>query len=220
MAQRWEWPRGTVRASSPGLALQTALESGGPVSVRASRTLGFSWVVAHGTGLWSEGCRPGSGELWGLLGTSVATTPSPSCRAGWAWVPRAQVGSRPSLTVLCLAFFHTSQWLVPSRSPLGTMCMGWGVNSSCCLNGGSAGHMQRWGSRWPGWPLPQDVCAWGSTQCAVSLDRPPASPYHSRAGAFSSRCGVSVPIPVPTQVHNYQRIEQNLQSPTQYQTAR
>uniref|UniRef100_A0A667IEE1 non-specific serine/threonine protein kinase n=1 Tax=Lynx canadensis TaxID=61383 RepID=A0A667IEE1_LYNCA len=41
-----------------------------------------------------------------------------------------------------------------------------------------------------------------------------------RAGAFSSRCGVSVPIPVPTQVHNYQRIEQNLQSPTQYQTAR
>ncbi|XP_029777729.1 serine/threonine-protein kinase ULK1 isoform X4 [Suricata suricatta] len=41
-----------------------------------------------------------------------------------------------------------------------------------------------------------------------------------RAGPFSSRCGVSVPIPVPTQVHNYQRIEQNLQSPTQYQTAR
>ncbi|XP_047615905.1 serine/threonine-protein kinase ULK1 isoform X2 [Phacochoerus africanus] len=42
-----------------------------------------------------------------------------------------------------------------------------------------------------------------------------------RAGAFSSsRCGASVPIPVPTQVQNYQRIEQNLQSPTQYQTAR
>ncbi|XP_066872101.1 serine/threonine-protein kinase ULK1 isoform X3 [Kogia breviceps] len=42
-----------------------------------------------------------------------------------------------------------------------------------------------------------------------------------RAGAFSSsRCGASVPIPVPTQVQNYQRIEQNLQSPTQFQTAR
>uniref|UniRef100_A0A452F773 non-specific serine/threonine protein kinase n=1 Tax=Capra hircus TaxID=9925 RepID=A0A452F773_CAPHI len=42
-----------------------------------------------------------------------------------------------------------------------------------------------------------------------------------RTGTFSSsRCGASVPIPVPTQVQNYQRIEQNLQSPTQYQTAR
>ncbi|XP_047684017.1 serine/threonine-protein kinase ULK1 isoform X1 [Prionailurus viverrinus] len=52
---------------------------------------------------------------------------------------------------------------------------------------------------------------------------PPCSSSPSpsgRAGVFSSRCGVSVPIPVPTQVHNYQRIEQNLQSPTQYQTAR
>ncbi|XP_012878488.1 PREDICTED: serine/threonine-protein kinase ULK1 [Dipodomys ordii] len=39
-----------------------------------------------------------------------------------------------------------------------------------------------------------------------------------RAGPFcSGRCGGSVPIPVPTQVHNYQRIEQNLQSPTQLQ---
>lgn len=44
---------------------------------------------------------------------------------------------------------------------------------------------------------------------------------HSRPGPFSSnRYGASVPIPVPTQVHNYQRIEQNLQSPTQHQTAR
>ncbi|XP_032702765.1 serine/threonine-protein kinase ULK1 isoform X1 [Lontra canadensis] len=52
---------------------------------------------------------------------------------------------------------------------------------------------------------------------------PPCSSSPSpsgRAGPFSSRCGVSVPIPVPTQVHNYQRIEQNLQSPTQYQTTR
>ncbi|KAM4827265.1 serine/threonine-protein kinase ULK1 isoform 2-T2 [Thomomys bottae] len=42
-----------------------------------------------------------------------------------------------------------------------------------------------------------------------------------RAGPFSSsRGGASVPIPVPTQVHNYQRIEQNLQSPTQLQAPR
>ncbi|KAM5238812.1 serine/threonine-protein kinase ULK1 [Ctenodactylus gundi] len=42
-----------------------------------------------------------------------------------------------------------------------------------------------------------------------------------RAGTVSSsRYGASVPIPVPTQVHNYQRIEQNLQSPTQHHTPR
>ncbi|XP_045436277.1 serine/threonine-protein kinase ULK1 isoform X2 [Pipistrellus kuhlii] len=42
-----------------------------------------------------------------------------------------------------------------------------------------------------------------------------------RPGPFSSsRCGASVPIPVPTQVQNYQRIEQNLQSPTQFQAPR
>ncbi|XP_048641837.1 serine/threonine-protein kinase ULK1 isoform X4 [Marmota marmota marmota] len=42
-----------------------------------------------------------------------------------------------------------------------------------------------------------------------------------RAGPFSSsRCGASVPIPVPTQVHNYQRIEQNLHSPALPQTPR
>ncbi|XP_030896903.1 serine/threonine-protein kinase ULK1 [Leptonychotes weddellii] len=46
------------------------------------------------------------------------------------------------------------------------------------------------------------------------------SSHRSRAGPSSSRCGVSVPIPVPTQVRNYQRIEQNLQSPTQCQTTR
>eukprot|EP00069_Balaena_mysticetus_P010144 bmy_20540T0 len=54
-----------------------------------------------------------------------------------------------------------------------------------------------------------------SPPCSSSL-----SPS-GRAGAFSSsRCGASVPIPVPTQVHNYQRIEQSLQSPPQYRTAR
>uniref|UniRef100_A0A8C5P0Y7 non-specific serine/threonine protein kinase n=1 Tax=Jaculus jaculus TaxID=51337 RepID=A0A8C5P0Y7_JACJA len=43
----------------------------------------------------------------------------------------------------------------------------------------------------------------------------------SRVGPFSSsKYGASVPIPVPTQVHNYQRIEQNLQSPAQHQTVR
>lgn len=55
------------------------------------------------------------------------------------------------------------------------------------------------------------------SQCC--LQRLPS--LHSRPGPFSSnRCGASVPIPVPTQVHNYQRIEQNLQSPTQHQAAR
>ncbi|XP_012586276.1 PREDICTED: serine/threonine-protein kinase ULK1, partial [Condylura cristata] len=53
---------------------------------------------------------------------------------------------------------------------------------------------------------------------------PPCSSSPSpsgRAGPFSSsRCGASVPIPVPTQVHNYQRIEQNLQSPPQLQAPR
>uniref|UniRef100_A0A287CZH7 non-specific serine/threonine protein kinase n=1 Tax=Ictidomys tridecemlineatus TaxID=43179 RepID=A0A287CZH7_ICTTR len=52
--------------------------------------------------------------------------------------------------------------------------------------------------------------------CSVSL-----TSLHSRAGPFSSsRCGASVPIPVPTQVHNYQRIEQNLHSPALPQTPR
>ncbi|KAG8515026.1 Serine/threonine-protein kinase ULK1, partial [Galemys pyrenaicus] len=53
---------------------------------------------------------------------------------------------------------------------------------------------------------------------------PPCSSSPSpsgRAGPFSSsRCGASVPIPVPTQVHNYQRIEQNLQSPPQHRNPR
>ncbi|XP_068099551.1 serine/threonine-protein kinase ULK1 isoform X2 [Hyperolius riggenbachi] len=43
------------------------------------------------------------------------------------------------------------------------------------------------------------------------------SPSPSRLSqASGSKYGQSVPIPVPTQVHNYQRIEQNLQSPIQY----
>ncbi|XP_016157725.1 PREDICTED: serine/threonine-protein kinase ULK1 isoform X5 [Ficedula albicollis] len=48
----------------------------------------------------------------------------------------------------------------------------------------------------------------------------PSPPYSSspspsgRPGQFSSsKYGHSVPIPVPTQIHNYRRIEQNLQSP-------
>ncbi|KAM9330871.1 serine/threonine-protein kinase ULK1 [Gastrophryne carolinensis] len=43
------------------------------------------------------------------------------------------------------------------------------------------------------------------------------SPSPSRlCQASSNRYSQSVPIPVPTQVHNYMRIEQNLQSPNQY----
>ncbi|KAM8992942.1 serine/threonine-protein kinase ULK1 isoform 4-T4 [Ara ararauna] len=55
----------------------------------------------------------------------------------------------------------------------------------------------------------------------------PSPPYSSspspssRPGQFSSsKYGHSVPIPVPTQVHNYRRIEQNLQSPNQYASPR
>uniref|UniRef100_A0A670JV84 non-specific serine/threonine protein kinase n=1 Tax=Podarcis muralis TaxID=64176 RepID=A0A670JV84_PODMU len=56
----------------------------------------------------------------------------------------------------------------------------------------------------------------------------PSPPYSSspspsgRPGQFSSgsKHGQSVPIPVPTQIHNYRRIEQNLQSPNQYTSPR
>uniref|UniRef100_A0A7M4FN62 non-specific serine/threonine protein kinase n=1 Tax=Crocodylus porosus TaxID=8502 RepID=A0A7M4FN62_CROPO len=55
----------------------------------------------------------------------------------------------------------------------------------------------------------------------------PSPPYSSspspsgRPGQYSSsKYGHSVPIPVPTQVHNYRRIEQNLQSPNQYSSPR
>ncbi|XP_053938185.1 serine/threonine-protein kinase ULK1 isoform X4 [Cuculus canorus] len=55
----------------------------------------------------------------------------------------------------------------------------------------------------------------------------PSPPYSgspspsSRPGQFSSsKYGHSVPIPVPTQIHNYRRIEQNLQSPNQYSSPR
>ncbi|KAG5272899.1 hypothetical protein AALO_G00170530 [Alosa alosa] len=55
---------------------------------------------------------------------------------------------------------------------------------------------------------------------------PPRSPSYSGSPAPSGRLseclasnygnyGQSVPIPVPTQIHNYQRMEQNLQSPSQ-----
>uniref|UniRef100_A0A8D0H1M6 non-specific serine/threonine protein kinase n=1 Tax=Sphenodon punctatus TaxID=8508 RepID=A0A8D0H1M6_SPHPU len=55
----------------------------------------------------------------------------------------------------------------------------------------------------------------------------PSPPYSNspspsgRPGQFSSsKYGHSVPIPVPTQIHNYRRIEQNLQSPNQYTSPR
>lgn len=62
---------------------------------------------------------------------------------------------------------------------------------------------------------------WGICGLVLQSHLPaPALPY-SRAGPFCiSRCGASVPIPVPTQVQNYQRIEQNLQSPPHYQAPR
>uniref|UniRef100_A0A8D0BR47 non-specific serine/threonine protein kinase n=1 Tax=Salvator merianae TaxID=96440 RepID=A0A8D0BR47_SALMN len=56
----------------------------------------------------------------------------------------------------------------------------------------------------------------------------PSPPYSTspsppgRPSQFSSggKCGQSVPIPVPTQIHNYRRIEQNLQSPHQFPSPR
>uniref|UniRef100_A0A8C9DFC3 non-specific serine/threonine protein kinase n=1 Tax=Prolemur simus TaxID=1328070 RepID=A0A8C9DFC3_PROSS len=79
---------------------------------------------------------------------------------------------------------------------------------------------------------PGEACVVSSLVASAGLEShgrtpspsPPCSSSPSpsgRAGPFSSsRCGASVPIPVPTQVQNYQRIEQNLQSPAQYQTPR
>ncbi|XP_010602827.1 serine/threonine-protein kinase ULK1, partial [Fukomys damarensis] len=76
------------------------------------------------------------------------------------------------------------------------------------------------------------LCSGSSLMASAGLEShgrtPSSSPSCSnspspsgRAGTFSSsRYGASVPIPVPTQVHNYQRIEQNLQSPTQHHTPR
>ncbi|KAK2491001.1 hypothetical protein MC885_012809 [Smutsia gigantea] len=81
-------------------------------------------------------------------------------------------------------------------------------------------------------PVDSLMCSGSSLVASAGLEShgqtpspsPPCSSSPSpsgRAGPFSSsRCGVSVPIPVPTQVQNYQRIEQNLQSPTQFQTPR
>ncbi|XP_046495712.1 serine/threonine-protein kinase ULK1 isoform X3 [Equus quagga] len=82
-------------------------------------------------------------------------------------------------------------------------------------------------------PLPDSLMCSGSSLVASAglgshgrtpSPSPPCSSSPSpsgRAGPFSSsRCGASVPIPVPTQVQNYQRIEQNLQSPTQCQAQR
>ncbi|XP_053525720.1 serine/threonine-protein kinase ULK1 isoform X2 [Artibeus jamaicensis] len=84
-----------------------------------------------------------------------------------------------------------------------------------------------------GKPAPDSLmCSGSSLVASAGLEShgrtpspsPPCSSSPSpsgRAGPFcSSRCGASVPIPVPTQVQNYQRIEQNLQSPTQCQAPR
>ncbi|XP_060641624.2 serine/threonine-protein kinase ULK1 isoform X2 [Anolis sagrei] len=71
------------------------------------------------------------------------------------------------------------------------------------------------------------MCSGSSLATSAYLEsqgRTPSPPYNSSPGpsgrtsqfSSSSKYGQSVPIPVPTQVHNYQRIEQNLQSPNQY----
>nr|XP_023396199.1 LOW QUALITY PROTEIN: serine/threonine-protein kinase ULK1 [Loxodonta africana] len=81
-------------------------------------------------------------------------------------------------------------------------------------------------------PLPDSLlCSGSSLVASAGLEShgrtpSPSPPYSGspspsgRAGPSSSRYGVSVPIPVPTQVHNYQRIEQNLQLPAQYMAPR
>lgn len=143
-------------------------------------------------GLWREGCRSG-----GCGG---------SCGARWAQGPRAKLGTSPS-------------W--PSITyPCGTGCLGWGVNSSGCQNGGLCRAEEAGGLRGLCRLVFGAGVQLGMLFLLTTLPPPCLSSHCSRAGPFSSRCGVSVPIPVPTQVHNYQRIEQNLQSPTQYQTTR
>ena len=85
---------------------------------------------------------------------------------------------------------------------------------------------------------PQPKSSQGDAPCVLLLyedktsnylvDGPPltrdflcVSPFNSRPGqCSSSKYGHSVPIPVPTQIHNYRRIEQNLQSPNQYASPR
>ncbi|XP_061458259.1 serine/threonine-protein kinase ULK1 isoform X2 [Rhineura floridana] len=76
------------------------------------------------------------------------------------------------------------------------------------------------------------MCSGSSLVTSVGLESqgrtPSPSPPHSSSpspsgpGHFSSssKYGPSVPIPVPTQIHNYWRIEQNLQSPNQYTSPR
>ncbi|XP_044296813.1 serine/threonine-protein kinase ULK1 isoform X6 [Varanus komodoensis] len=72
------------------------------------------------------------------------------------------------------------------------------------------------------------MCSGSSLVASASLDSQgrtssPSPPYSSSPGSCrpgplssSGKCGQSVPIPVPTQIHNYRRIEQNLQSPNQH----
>uniref|UniRef100_A0A8C9PE28 non-specific serine/threonine protein kinase n=1 Tax=Spermophilus dauricus TaxID=99837 RepID=A0A8C9PE28_SPEDA len=92
--------------------------------------------------------------------------------------------------------------MVPAQFPGQEACRQKGIGSSLVASAGLESH-----GRTPS-PSPSPTCS--------------SSPSPSgRAGPFSSsRCGASVPIPVPTQVHNYQRIEQNLHSPALPQTPR
>ncbi|XP_044296815.1 serine/threonine-protein kinase ULK1 isoform X7 [Varanus komodoensis] len=79
-----------------------------------------------------------------------------------------------------------------------------------------------------GKPIQDSLMCSGSLVASASLDSQgrtssPSPPYSSSPGSCrpgplssSGKCGQSVPIPVPTQIHNYRRIEQNLQSPNQH----
>ncbi|XP_077015641.1 serine/threonine-protein kinase ULK1 isoform X1 [Tamandua tetradactyla] len=68
------------------------------------------------------------------------------------------------------------------------------------------------------------MCSGSSLVASMGLESrgrtPSPSPPCSSSPSPSSRYGGSAPIPVPTQVHNYQRIEQNLQAPSSCQAPR
>lgn len=120
----------------------------------------------------------------------------------WGWAAVGTTGDcTPGAAWLCCPRPHLLQcapWLIPARSRLGAEY----EQSLCWACAGRQGLRVS--------PVP------------ISINPPaPCLCPHRRAGPFSSsRCGASVPIPVPTQVQNYQRIEQNLQSPTQFHTPR
>lgn len=193
-------PKLGLGAPAPGWASQAALCLQVLSWFRPCRTPGFS-RVAQEEGLWLKGCRPW-GVGWGAVGPAL-----PPRLSLWS-----QVASEPSGGAV-------PAW--PSTMcPCGTGCVAWGVNGPCCLSGGGGlCRAEEAGSL--GGLCPTVFGAGVQLSTLFPLTQPAhLSSSCSRAGSFSSRCGVSVPIPVPTQVHNYQRIEQNLQSPTQYQTTR